>query len=116
MKRNAQEILKHYLVAALWTEEEEIGTFSVEEVSDESKKIALKIIHKFLKQAIHLLTEDWTDEQIGHDLWLTRGGHGAGFWDRDLPNGKAISDICDTMRFHGEVYEENGAVYVHEFL
>lgn len=21
-------------------------------------------------------------EQIGHDLWLTRNGHGAGFWDR----------------------------------
>jgi hypothetical protein len=20
--------------------------------------------------------------QIGHDLWLTRNGHGAGFWDR----------------------------------
>ena len=22
-------------------------------------------------------------EQCGHDLWLTRQGHGAGFWDRD---------------------------------
>ena len=21
-------------------------------------------------------------QQIGHDLWLTRNGHGAGFWDR----------------------------------
>lgn len=24
---------------------------------------------------------DWS--QAGHDLWLTRNGHGAGFWDRD---------------------------------
>lgn len=24
---------------------------------------------------------DWT--QVGHDLWLTRNGHGTGFWDRD---------------------------------
>lgn len=23
-------------------------------------------------------------EQIGHDFWLTRNGHGAGFWDRGL--------------------------------
>lgn len=23
-----------------------------------------------------------TIEQAGHDLWLTRNGHGAGFWDR----------------------------------
>jgi hypothetical protein len=27
-------------------------------------------------------TNPATDEQIGHDLWLTRNGHGAGFWDR----------------------------------
>lgn len=25
-----------------------------------------------------------SDEQIGHDFWLTRNGHGAGFWDRGL--------------------------------
>jgi hypothetical protein len=24
----------------------------------------------------------WTPETFGHDLWLTRNGHGAGFWDR----------------------------------
>jgi hypothetical protein len=23
-------------------------------------------------------------EQVGHDFWLTRNGHGAGFWDRGL--------------------------------
>ena len=23
------------------------------------------------------------DEQAGHDFWLTRNGHGAGFWDGD---------------------------------
>lgn len=26
--------------------------------------------------------DDETLEQCGHDLWLTRQGHGAGFWDR----------------------------------
>lgn len=24
------------------------------------------------------------DDAIGHDFWLTRNGHGAGFWDRGL--------------------------------
>lgn len=29
---------------------------------------------------------EWTqDERAGHDFWLTRNGHGAGFWDRGLP-------------------------------
>jgi hypothetical protein len=26
---------------------------------------------------------DMTPEQAGHDFWLTRNGHGAGFWDGD---------------------------------
>ena len=24
----------------------------------------------------------WSDARAGHDYWLTRNGHGAGFWDR----------------------------------
>lgn len=46
-------------------------------------------------------------EQIGHDFWLTRNGHGAGFWGRGLGAvGAALTDaarvcgssslICDT--------------------
>lgn len=26
---------------------------------------------------------EYTDQRLGHDFWLTRNGHGAGFWDRD---------------------------------
>lgn len=28
--------------------------------------------------------EDWWPSWMGHDFWLTRNGHGAGFFDRDL--------------------------------
>jgi len=32
-------------------------------------------------------------ECAGHDFWLTRNGHGAGFWDRGLEDlGKRLSD------------------------
>lgn len=27
--------------------------------------------------------DDLDPSQLGHDLWLTRNGHGTGFWDRD---------------------------------
>lgn len=36
------------------------------------------------------VTANWADVQsldagqVGHDFWLTRSGHGAGFWDRGL--------------------------------
>lgn len=36
------------------------------------------------------------EEQAGHDFWLTRNGHGAGFWDRGLPGnlGKELTDAA----------------------
>lgn len=37
----------------------------------------------------------YSDEYAGHDFWLTRNGHGAGFWDRGLGEvGDALSAFC----------------------
>lgn len=34
------------------------------------------------------------DSRIGHDLWLTRNGHGAGFWDGDYGDyGDEITEL-----------------------
>lgn len=40
---------------------------------------------------------------LGHDFWLTRNGHGAGFWDGDLEHdlGERLSQACKTF---GECY------------
>lgn len=44
---------------------------------------------------------DWS--QAGHDLWLTRNGHGTGFWDREDntygsgPNGEPLKTIFTAM-------------------
>jgi hypothetical protein len=27
-------------------------------------------------------SDNWTAEEAGRDFWLTRNGHGTGFWDR----------------------------------
>ncbi len=51
--------------------------------------------------------------QIGHDFWLTREGHGAGFWDRGLDDiGQRLSEAA---RVYGPCYlqlyyqlDENG--------
>jgi hypothetical protein len=35
------------------------------------------------------------DGQAGHDFWLTRNGHGAGFWDRGLGAlGDRLTQAC----------------------
>ncbi len=40
--------------------------------------------------------------QAGHDFWLTRVGHGAGFWDRG--NGELGERLADAARAAGECY------------
>ena len=39
-----------------------------------------------------------TPGQVGHDFWLTRNGHGAGFWDR------GYGDDGDTLTEAAKVY------------
>lgn len=38
--------------------------------------------HRF---GCYVAAADKTPEQAGYDFWLTRNGHGAGFWDGDWP-------------------------------
>ena len=36
-----------------------------------------------------------TNSQIGHDFWLTRNHHGAGFWDRGLGEiGEKLTEVA----------------------
>ena len=54
----------------------------------------------------------YTPEQAGHDLWLTRNGHGAGFWDRGL--GEVGTRLSNAARVYGacELYAgDDGLVY-----
>jgi hypothetical protein len=52
-------------------------------------------------------------EQIGHDFWLTRNGHGAGFWDRGL--GERGERLTKWAKTYGEVnlYAHDGTVYAN---
>lgn len=102
MKRDILEILKHYLIAVLWTEN--LDNYEVANVSAESTQQATKDITEFVNKAGDLLTPEWTDEQIGHDFWLTRNGHGAGFWDRDLPNANELTKVCKEFKPVNQVF------------
>lgn len=56
---------------------------------------------KLLSEAYKLYSiNGYTGEQMaGHDFWLTRNGHGTGFWDRDL------GSIGDELTTASEVYK-----------
>jgi len=42
----------------------------------------------------------YSEEDAGHDFWLTRNGHGAGFWDRGL--GTIGQELTKNSHAYGE--------------
>ena len=47
------------------------------------------------------------DEQAGHDFWLTRNGHGAGFWDRpELYGNPETRALTAAAEEYGETWPE----------
>ena len=96
MNRNIQKITDSYLSCAAWSDSPEDATSSV--FGSLSKALAYSDCAVFVAQAGDLLTDDWADEQIGHDFWLTRNDHGTGFWDRDLPNADALTMIATAFK------------------
>ena len=99
-------VLDAYLTCALWssinydehgefldadydtddfTDKARAGQHVVKRVADADKAraAAVKDLADFLL-ANYADFEGMDDGQIGHDFWLTRNHHGAGFWDRGL--------------------------------
>lgn len=98
-------IVRHALVALLWSEGEEydesgedvIGMWDeTYDESDATPELRLAIACDLsglvmvdddetacrYRDAAHAYVEKLSLEQFGHDMTLTRNGHGAGFWDR----------------------------------
>jgi hypothetical protein len=107
-KSNVQSMVSGYLETMLWSSNDESTpsggepmdeNYSIIDISDETKEKAKKDCVEFAKQAGDLLkdkisAEDWWD--VGHNFWLTRNGHGAGFWDSDNYEkeiGKKLTEI-----------------------
>jgi hypothetical protein len=53
------------------------------------------------------------DEQNGHDFWLTRNHHGAGFWDRGYPEevGDALTKASHSTGEKSAYLGDDGFIY-----
>lgn len=101
---NERKALEGYLEAALWAEVDNDDNplddnYSIVDIESGSIRDAKNDINKFIKAAGDLLDLDGARcSRIGHDLWLTRNGHGAGFWDGDYPEaGDDLTKIAERM-------------------
>jgi len=59
------------------------------------------------------LAQAGADDQNGHDFWLTRNRHGAGFWDRGYPDaiGRTLTDAAHAYGSFDLYIGDDGQVY-----
>lgn len=121
----------HYAIAALWsslnwdwinayendeetdyTGEHLDADFEIADIDADTYRGMREDCARFVKTAGDELIGDMSPDQCGHDFWLTRNGHGVGFWDRGLgergdrlsaiarPFGGADLEVGDDGRIH----------------
>lgn len=55
-------------------------------------------------------------EHAGHDFWLTRAGHGVGFWARGLGDlGDRLTEACTVAGNREPYLGDDGLVYISGF-
>lgn len=94
MSYEKQRFLDAYIECALWSSTDnadDSGGQPLDENYDESD-LAPETLAAFKRDCESFQEANAADlamrgvdiDQAGHDFWLTRNGHGAGFWDRGL--------------------------------
>ncbi len=132
---DVDKFLRGYIVCALWSSNDNDRdpeghgipldeNYDVDDLADETRAKMLEDCEAFIQANdadLHIYcleitcdpTQGSPEDYAGHDFWLTRNGHGCGFWDRGLRNlGVRLTEAC---RPYGEVHlwgnQADGKVY-----
>jgi hypothetical protein len=120
---------KAYVHAALWTSNDEADDAGGEPLDKnyEPGDFALESLQSAARVCQLFQTENAADLDAtardagtnGHDFWLTRNHHGAGFWDGDLPEdlGRRLTDAAQAFgecnAYVGDAEGEDGDVKLY---
>lgn len=116
----------HYVRAALWSTNDESredggdpldDNYTIEDLDESCAAQMKKDCESFYNENKQDIGEDVVDvERAGHDFWLTRNGHGAGFWDGDWDTdanperGERLTAAC--KKYHEvNLMVDNGKIF-----
>lgn len=84
-----QDFTQAYIECALWSSTDDDGN----PLDNGNRNLSITCREKFEADCASFYADNsehfMSDEAAGHDFWLTRCGHGAGFWDGDWPEPQA---------------------------
>jgi hypothetical protein len=92
--------VNHYVATALQLSDEELGTnaLAAELAEATGNQLETDCLAFLTNPAVTAALEKATQRtfaQAGTDFWLTRCGHGTGYWDRSQVYGEAASQALD---------------------
>jgi hypothetical protein len=102
---NLNPFTRAYVECALWSSVDDDGdslenNYDDANISPETLKQMVEDCESFETDAEDELAESGLDdERADHDFWLTRNGHGAGFWDEGL--GKIGQTLTEKAEAYG---------------
>lgn len=122
------EFFDAYVEAALWSSTYETPDREDNPMDDGEHELAQETRDAMLKDCADFLAycgasgldpvpdyhcpEYGNAEKSGHDFWLTRNGHGCGYWDRGLGDvGDALSDAAATFGGADLYVGDDGLIY-----
>lgn len=114
-----------YLTTALWSSHDEStpdggepmdANYGIADIAPESVEKAARDCAAFMERAAHIIEQCPAADRpsVGHDFWLTRNHHGAGFWDGDYPEaaGKALTALAEEFGECDAVVGDDGKIYL----
>lgn len=114
------EFTRAYMVCALWSTNDEStpsggepmdANYDITDIEEKTAAVMIADCAKF--QAENAEDIEGRASQAGNDFWLTREGHGAGFWETpDWPE-EAGKRLTAAAKAFGEfpLFAENGKIY-----
>lgn len=112
------EFTRHYLAAALWSSTDDSGepldaNYSIGDLAPETLHAAIADCARFQLMNVCDLEAVADLATAGHDFWLTRCGHGAGFWDGDYPQeiGERLTQASQRFGELSPVVGDDGKIY-----
>lgn len=118
------KLYKGYLEAVIFTEEENLGSYyTIYDFDKATQKSTKDMLTRFYNENESAIKESGLDlETIGNDIWYTRSGQGAGFFDhsldddveRKLINGaKKLGEYPSVEENKGKLSISKGRVFAH---
>lgn len=119
---SAELALDAYLETMLWASTDDHGEpldehYGPEDLAPVARQATLTELQDFwdlLLRELPQVADQYTLRDLAHDFWLTRNGHGAGFWDGAYPAdlGRELTKWAKSFGSQDVYVGEDGLLYL----